>query len=43
MGVIGKDFEDFLVKKLGGKGRFKVKGGEFDGAVGNVRYESKVW
>jgi hypothetical protein len=41
----GKAFEDFLVKKLGGRGSFKVKGKynsrEFDGAIGNVWYEAK--
>ena len=36
----GKAFEDFLVKKLGGRGSFKVIR-EFDGAVGNVWYEAK--
>lgn len=30
-GLIGKDFEDFPVKRLGGKGRFKVKSREIDG------------
>ncbi|NLW48572.1 MAG: hypothetical protein GXY86_14745 [Firmicutes bacterium] len=40
-GLIGKNFEDFLVKKLGGRGSFKVNGREFDGAVGNRWYEAK--
>jgi hypothetical protein len=37
----GKAFEEFLVKKLGGRGSFKVGGREFDGAVGNIWYEAK--
>lgn len=42
----GKAFEDFLVRKLGGRGSFKVVSKlhgtrEFDGAVGNVWYEAK--
>jgi len=41
----GKDFEDLLVRKLGGRGSFRVKGKnssrEFDGAVGNIWYEAK--
>ena|GEM_PF-3400893 len=42
----GAEFEEFLVKKLGGKGSFKVTSKtagtrEFDGAVGNVWYEAK--
>ena len=40
-GLIGKDFEDFLVRKLNGRGSFKVGGREFDGAVGNTWYEAK--
>jgi hypothetical protein len=40
-GLIGKEFEDFLFQKLGGKGSFKVKSREFDGAIGNVWYEAK--
>ncbi len=37
----GKTFEDFLVKKLGGQGSFKVSNREFDGAIGNIWYEAK--
>ena len=37
----GKAFEDFLVKKLGGKGSFKAGGREFDGVVRNIWYEAK--
>lgn len=37
----GAAFEEFLLKKLGGRGSFKVKNREFDGAVGNIWYEAK--
>lgn len=37
----GKAFEEFLVKKLGGKGSFTYLDREFDGAFGNVWYEAK--
>lgn len=41
----GKAFEDFLVKRFGGRGSFRVKSAntsrEFDGAYGNVWYEAK--
>ena len=41
----GKEFEDFLQRKLGGSGSFKAKGltdsREFDGSVGNIYYEAK--
>ncbi|RJQ27509.1 MAG: hypothetical protein C4589_08335, partial [Peptococcaceae bacterium] len=40
-GLVGKDFENFLVKQLGGKGRFKAGGREFDGAIDNRWYEAK--
>jgi hypothetical protein len=40
-GLIGKEFEDFLVKTLGGNGSFKAEGREFDGKVGNRWYEAK--
>ncbi|WP_228745459.1 RHS repeat-associated core domain-containing protein, partial [Paenibacillus sp. S150] len=40
-GLIGKEFEDFLVKTLQGRGSFKVQNREFDGAVDNVWYEAK--
>lgn len=32
----GKEFEDLLVKTLGGRGCFKAGGREFDGAIGNI-------
>jgi len=42
----GKEFEDLLVKKLGGDGSFKVTSKiagtrEFDGRIGNIWYEAK--
>ena len=42
----GAEFEEFLMKKLGGKGSFIVRDKlagtrEFDGAVGNIWYEAK--
>ena len=40
-GLIGKEFEDWLVKFHGGKGSFKQGGREFDGAIGNRWYEAK--
>jgi len=40
-GLIGKEFEDFLVKTLGGTGSFKMDGREFDGRIGNRWYEAK--
>lgn len=40
-GLIGKEFEEFLAKKLGGEGSFKIAGREFDGAIDNVWYEAK--
>ena len=40
-GLIGKDFEDFLVDKYGGRGGFSVAGRQFDGAVGTRWWEAK--
>lgn len=40
-GLIGKDFEDFLVKTLKGRGSFMMQGREFDGAIDNIWYEAK--
>jgi hypothetical protein len=40
-GLVGLEFEAYLVKTLGGRGSFKVGGREFDGAVGNRWYEAK--
>lgn len=37
----GRAFEESLIKRLGGKGSFKIGGREFDGAVGNIWYEAK--
>ena len=40
-GLIGDEFEEFLRRKLGGRGSFIEEGREFDGAVGNRWYEAK--
>lgn len=40
-GLIGREFEDYLKRTLGGKGAFKIGGREFDGAIGNRWYEAK--
>ncbi|MCD0217697.1 hypothetical protein LN386_27435, partial [Enterobacter hormaechei subsp. steigerwaltii] len=41
-GLIGKEFEDWLVKFHGGNGSFKMGGREFDGAITiNRWYEAK--
>ncbi|MCX7920466.1 MAG: pilus assembly protein [Clostridia bacterium] len=32
-GLIGKDFEDFLTKNIGGEGSFSVEGRDFDGGI----------
>lgn len=37
----GKEFEDFLAKRLQGEGSFKAGGCEFDGRVGNRWWEAK--
>lgn len=39
--LIGRDFEIFLAKQLGGRDSFKVDGREFDGAAGSRWYEAK--
>ena len=40
-GLIGEEFEDYLTRKLGGSGSFKLGGREFDGGVGNRWWEAK--
>ncbi len=40
-GLIGRDFEDYLTKTIGGNGSFSVEGREFDGGVGNRWWEAK--
>ncbi len=40
-GLIGKDFEDFLTKKIGGYGSFSIGGRDFDGGLGNRWWEAK--
>jgi RHS repeat-associated protein len=40
-GLIGKDFESFLNRQLGGNGSFKVGGREFDGGSGTRWWEAK--
>jgi RHS repeat-associated protein len=40
-GLIGKDFEAFLNRNLGGNGSFKVGGREFDGGNGTRWWEAK--
>ena len=40
-GLIGKDFEDYLVETEGGTGSFTEGGREFDGALGNRWREAK--
>ena len=39
--LIGKDFEEWLVKHLGGEGSFVMQGREFDGRLGNRWWEAK--
>jgi hypothetical protein len=39
-GLIGAEFEDYLVRILGGRGSFKSGGREFDGAINNRWYEA---
>jgi hypothetical protein len=38
---VGKDFENFLTKTLGGNGSFSKGGRDFDGGVGNRLWEAK--
>jgi hypothetical protein len=40
-GLIGKDFEDFLTKQIGGNGSFSKGGREFDGGLGTRWWEAK--
>lgn len=40
-GLIGTDFEDYLVKIMNGEKSFSVEGREFDGRVGNRWWEAK--
>ncbi len=40
-GLIGKDFEDFLTKQLGGNGSFSKMGRDFDGGIGDKWWEAK--
>ena len=40
-GLLGKEFEDYLTNRFGGKGSFKVDGREFDGGIGNRWWEAK--
>ncbi|MGE6577825.1 RHS repeat domain-containing protein [Paenibacillus xylanexedens] len=39
--LIGKDFEEFLTKQLGGNGIFSKGGRDFDGGVGSKWWEAK--
>ena len=41
VGLIGKDFEDYLTQYIGGSGSFHAGGLEFDGRVGNRWWEAK--
>ena len=40
-GLIGRDFEDYLTRNIGGNGSFTVGGREFDGGVNNRWWEAK--
>lgn len=40
-GLIGKAFEDYLNKKLGGEGSRQIGGRDFDGVNGNRWWEAK--
>ena len=40
-GLVGKEFEEYLQKRLKGQGSFSINGREFDGAINNVWYEAK--
>ncbi len=40
-GITGIDFENYLQKKLSGRGSFKMDGRQFDGAYNNRWYEAK--
>lgn len=39
--LIGRYFEDYLTKNIGGDGSFSVGGREFDGGIGNRWWEAK--
>ena len=39
--LVGKAFEDWLTRKYGGEGAFKVDGRDFDGRQGNRWWEAK--
>jgi len=41
-GLKGRDFEQYLVEKIGGGEPFKLGGREFDGKLGNLWYEAKT-
>ncbi|KPZ54280.1 hypothetical protein AN393_02373 [Pseudoalteromonas sp. P1-25] len=41
-GLVGKDFEDWLTKKLGGNGGFMIGGRDIDGGVGNTWWKAKL-
>lgn len=40
-GLIGKDFEEFLTKQLGGNGSFSKVGRDFDGGIKDRCWEAK--
>ncbi|MDS0526553.1 peptidoglycan-binding protein [Clostridium sp. SHJSY1] len=40
-GLLGKDFEDYLTKIIGGEGSFSKGGRDFDGGIGNRWWEAK--
>ena len=40
-GLIGKDFENYLTKEIGGDGSFCKGGRDFDGGFGNKWWEAK--
>lgn len=40
-GLSGVEYEVYILNTLGGRGSFKLKNREFDGAIGNMWYEAK--
>ena len=40
-GLVGKAFEDWLTRRDGGEGAFRVDGRDFDGGQGNRWWEAK--
>ena len=40
-GLLGKDFEEYLTKNIGGNGSFSRGGRDFDGGIGNRWWEAK--